>query len=152
MSSSPGDKFAPFFRRPLTRWVRPGASGRARPVGPLKEAAGFKVHYGASLTVGMASGDTQTADARFRRHGALAENMEGSAIAQTCLLFDVPFLEFRGISNMAGVRDKAKWDIGAALDHCTAVIKLLLDTTAFLKPAVFNPAHTFRKFDFSSRC
>ena len=97
--------------------VRPGASRRASPVAAdSKEAPRFKVQYGPSLTVGMASGDIQTADARFRRHGALAENMEGSAIAQTCLLFDVPFLEFRGISNMAGVRDKAKWDLGAAID------------------------------------
>ncbi len=106
--------------------IQPGA-----PCGAAEGGSGFNVHYGASLTVGMASGDTQTADARFRRHGALAENMEGSAIAQTCLLFDVPFLEFRGISNMAGVRDKTKWALGAALDHCTAVIKLLLDTLLF---------------------
>ncbi len=77
--------------------------------------------------MGMASGDIQTADARFRRFRALAENMEGSAIAQTCLLFNVPFLEFRGISNIAGVRDKAKWDLGAAIEHCLAVIMHLLE-------------------------
>ncbi len=88
---------------------------------------GFRVQYGPSLTVGMTSGDIQTADSRFRRFGALAEDMEGSAIAQTCLLFDVPFLEFRGISNMAGVRDKARWDPGAATQHCLAVVKHLLD-------------------------
>ncbi|MFZ0931295.1 MAG: hypothetical protein WAN11_22005 [Syntrophobacteraceae bacterium] len=87
----------------------------------------FRVQYGPSLTVGMASGDMDTADARFRSFHALAENMEGSAIAQTCLLFDVPFLEFRGISNMAGVRDKAKWDFRAAMEHCLSVIKHLLD-------------------------
>ncbi len=87
----------------------------------------FRVQYGASLTVGMTSGDIHTADARFRSFHALAENMEGSAIAQTCLLFDVPFLEFRGISNMAGVRDKAKWDLGAAMEHCLLVVKHLLD-------------------------
>jgi futalosine hydrolase len=75
----------------------------------------------------MTSGDIHTADARFLSFRALAENMEGSAIAQTCLLFDVPFLEFRGISNMAGVRDKTKWDIGAAMEHCLSVIKHLLD-------------------------
>ena len=51
-----------------------------------------------------------------------------------------------------GVRDKARWDLGAALDHCLAVIKLLLDNTAFLKPAVFSRLDTFRKFDFSSWC
>ncbi|MDR3554829.1 MAG: futalosine hydrolase [Syntrophobacteraceae bacterium] len=87
---------------------------------------GFQVRYGPSLTVGMASGDAQTASARFRRFGALAENMEGSAIAQTCLLFDVPFLEIRGISNMAGERDKARWDLPAAVDHCLEAVKILL--------------------------
>jgi futalosine hydrolase len=101
------------------------------PCGADERGSGFRVHYGPSLTVSMASGDTQTADTRFLRHGALAENMEGSAIAQTCLLFDLPFLEFRGISNMAGVRDKTRWDIGSALDHCIAVIKLLLDQLLF---------------------
>jgi futalosine hydrolase len=94
--------------------------------GPEKKRR-FRVQYGPSLTVGMASGDIHTADARFRSFRALAENMEGSAIAQACLLFDVPFLEFRGISNMAGVRDKAKWDLGAAMEHCLSVIKYLLD-------------------------
>jgi len=87
----------------------------------------FRVQYGPSLTVGMASGDIHTADARFQSFRALAENMEGSAIAQACLLFDVPFLEFRGISNIAGVRDKAEWDLGAAMEHCFSVIKHLLD-------------------------
>lgn len=89
-------------------------------------AAGFHVLYGPSLTVGMTSGDAQTAAVRFRRFGALAENMEGSAIAQTCLLFDVPFLELRGASNMAGEREKALWDLPAAVDHCLAVVKHLL--------------------------
>jgi futalosine hydrolase len=94
--------------------------------GPEKKRR-FRVRYGPSLTVGMASGDIHTADSRFRSFRALAENMEGSAIAQTCLLLDVPFLEFRGISNMAGVRDKAKWDLGVAMEHCLSVIKHLLD-------------------------
>ncbi|MGA2401063.1 MAG: hypothetical protein ABSG91_05070 [Syntrophobacteraceae bacterium] len=112
----------------------PGPYGSIRPCDPCgvtERRSRFKVQYGPSLTVGMASGDIQTADARFRRFRALAENMEGSAIAQTCVLFDVPFLELRGIGNMAGVRDKAKWDLGAAIEHCLAVIKLLLDKLVF---------------------
>ncbi|MDA8307699.1 MAG: hypothetical protein M0Z81_12825 [Deltaproteobacteria bacterium] len=91
------------------------------------EKPGFKVRYGPSLTVGMTSGDDQTASDRFHRFGAFAENMEGSAIAQTCLLFDVPFLELRGVSNMAGEREKARWDLPAAVDHCLAAVKRLLD-------------------------
>jgi futalosine hydrolase len=106
---------------------RDSQPGDIDPAGDAAKRCGFRVQYGPSLTVGMVSGDVQTADARFRRFGALAENMEGSAIAQTCLLFDVPFLEFRGISNMAGVRDKARWVLDAATEHCTAVIIHLLD-------------------------
>lgn len=100
----------------------PGRAG-----GATQERSGFGIHYGTSLTVGMASADIETADERFSRFRALAENMEGSAIAQTCLLFDVPFLELRGISNIAGVRDKAQWDLGAAIRHCAAVVMRLLD-------------------------
>jgi futalosine hydrolase len=89
--------------------------------------AGFRVRYGSSLTVGMTSGDRATALDRFHRFGAFTENMEASAIAQTCLLFDVPFLEIRGVSNIAGDRDKAHWELRAAIDHCLVIVKLLLD-------------------------
>ncbi len=98
----------------------------SRDHGPGIEKGGFKIEYGPSLTVGMVSGDIQTAAERWGRYGALAENMEGSAIAQTCFLFDAAFLEFRGISNMAGVRDKSKWDLDVALKHCLAVTKNLV--------------------------
>ena len=87
----------------------------------------FKIVYGESLTVGMASGDPETADERFRLHGVLAEDMEGSAVAQVCVLFDVPFLEIRGISNIAGVRDKRKWDFDAAIDHSVGVAAHLVN-------------------------
>jgi futalosine hydrolase len=101
------------------------------PGGHIEKGLGFRIQYGPSLTVGMVSGDAQTAAERSRRYGVLAENMEGSAVAQTCLLFDVPFLELRGISNMAGVRDKASWELAAALEHCVAVTRKLLDNLVF---------------------
>ena len=40
--------------------------------------------------------------------------MEGAAIAQLCALYNVPFLEIRGISNIAGIRDKRKWNLKLA--------------------------------------
>ncbi len=76
----------------------------------------------------MVSGDPETAADRFRSYGALAENMEGSAVAQVCLLFDAPFLEWRGISNIAGVRDKDRWDFPKAITHCHAVTRHLLES------------------------
>jgi futalosine hydrolase len=96
--------------------------------GGVLKGGRFDIRYGPSLTVGMTSGDVETAEARLRRFPALAENMEGSAIAQTCLLFGAAFLEIRGISNMAGLRDKAQWDIDAAIQNCNVVVKRLLDS------------------------
>jgi futalosine hydrolase len=100
--------------------------------GGIRQGGQFKVQYGASLTVSMTSGDIETAGERFTRFRALAENMEASAIAQTCILFDVPFLEIQGIGNMAGVRDKAGWDIGAAIENCHAVVKHMLDNCSIV--------------------
>jgi futalosine hydrolase len=93
----------------------------------------FMVQYGPNLTVGMVSGDLETANKRFQDYAAMVENMEGSAIAQACFLFDVPCLECRGISNIAGVRDKKQWDLKLAIDHSHAVIKHVLEIVA---PAV----------------
>lgn len=125
-----------FERRRKTREVLP--PGRYRvdfPSSRLEPAAtggpsgdSFALAYGPSLTVGMASGDPETAAARFRRYGALAENMEGSGAAQACFLFGIPFFECRGISNIAGVREKEQWDMKLALAHCHAVLARLLET------------------------
>lgn len=82
----------------------------------------FALLHGPSLTVGMSSGDAETASQRFRRYGAFAENMEGSAIAQTCFLFDVPMGECRGISNVAGDRNRDHWRLPGAIDHCHGIV------------------------------
>ncbi len=94
--------------------------------GSLAEGPFFQIAYGPSLTVGMVSGSPGTARKRFERYRALAENMEGSAVAQTCLRFGVPMLECRGMSNVAGVRDKSHWRLEPALDNCHGVLKTWL--------------------------
>lgn len=88
----------------------------------------FTVAFGPSLTIGMASGDEETARLRFKAYRTMAENMEGSAVAQVCLLFGTPFLECRGISNMAGIRDKSKWKFEKAIFNCHSVIRHILDS------------------------
>jgi futalosine hydrolase len=94
--------------------------------GSLAEGASFQVVYGPSLTVGMASGDPETARKRFEHYRAFAENMEGSAIAQTCLRHGVPMMECRGVSNVAGDRDKRFWQLPEALEHCHGVVRAWL--------------------------
>jgi len=99
--------------------------------GSPEEVAGvsspFQLFYGPSLTVSMASGDAEVADERFNRYGAYAENMEGSAVAQTCFRFDVPMVECRGMSNIAGDRCKKHWRLESAVAHCHAVLLRRLD-------------------------
>ncbi|GIW99581.1 MAG: futalosine hydrolase [Pirellulaceae bacterium] len=59
--------------------------------------------------------------------GAIAEDMEGFAVAAACRLANVPLRIWRGISNRAGDRDKANWDIQGAL---MAVADLFLQEIA----------------------
>jgi futalosine hydrolase len=40
--------------------------------------------------------------------------MEGAAVAQLCTLYDIPFLEIRGISNLVKQRNKKAWDVSSA--------------------------------------
>lgn len=96
--------------------------------------ATFQLAYAPSLTVGMVSGDPEVARQRYGHHRALAENMEGSAIAQTCLRLGKAFVECRGMSNTVGERDKRHWQMEKALAHCHAV--LLNWLSAATQPAV----------------
>lgn len=88
----------------------------------------FRVMHGPSLTVGMASGDAETAGRRFQQYEAFAENMEGSAVAQACFRFGIPMLECRGISNEAGNRCKSHWQLEKAVTHCHGIILKWLQT------------------------
>ncbi len=74
------------------------------------------------LTVCAASATPAQAQLRQQRYGAAAEDMEGFAVAMACRLRDVPLTIIRGISNVAGDRDKANWRIKEALN--SAAIEL----------------------------
>jgi futalosine hydrolase len=93
----------------------------------------FRLIHGPSLTVSMASGDPEIAGERFQRHRAYAENMEGSAVAQTCFRFRIPVMECRGISNIAGVRSKETWQLEKSIAHCHGIVINWLDTLNSLK-------------------
>jgi futalosine hydrolase len=69
------------------------------------------------LTVCSASANQSDVDDRLRRFPhASAEDMEGYSVAMACQLANIPFTIIRGISNRAGDRDKANWNVAAALD------------------------------------
>lgn len=76
-------------------------------------AAGAKLAAGPLVTVSTCSGTDQAAETMARRTGGICENMEGAAIAQICRLYEMPFLELRGISNRVENRNLERWDLPA---------------------------------------
>lgn len=74
----------------------------------------FKPTTGAFVTVSEVSGTQKKADEMESRFRCICENMEGAAVAQLCTLYDIPFLEIRGISNLVKQRNKKEWDLSAA--------------------------------------
>ena len=86
----------------------------------------FKISSGTFVTVSAASGSSKRAKELEKRFSAICENMEGAAIAQVCMTYNIPMFELRGISNTAGVRDKRRWDIELASLNCQkAVLKVI---------------------------
>ncbi len=68
------------------------------------------------LSVAAASGDSDDVAIRQRRFpNAVAEDMEGFAVAMACRLANVSVSIIRGISNQVGDRNVANWQIQPAL-------------------------------------
>lgn len=83
---------------------------------PVHDAITLESGDGCSLcTVHAASGSLVQARARALRSGAVLEDMEGFGFALACRAAGVPASIVRGVSNLAGERDQARWRIGDAL-------------------------------------
>ena len=68
------------------------------------------------LSVATASVDECEADLRRKRYpDAMAEDMEGFAVALACAIMNVPVQIVRGFSNRAGDRDHRRWKTEGAL-------------------------------------
>ncbi|MEV6016447.1 futalosine hydrolase [Streptomyces sp. NPDC051997] len=83
-------------------------------------AAATGAGVGTVLTVSTVTGSAARADELRARHPrALAEAMEGFGVAEAAGAHGVPVLEIRAVSNPVGPRDRAAWNIGAALAALT---------------------------------
>lgn len=106
----------------------PGSEGERAPIFdrvPLARAA-----RGSSLTLlttCAASADpAQALRRRTRFPDAVAEDMEGFAVAAACTMAGVPLRIVRGLSNAVGDRDAARWRIPGALAAARALALELL--------------------------
>lgn len=114
----------PYFNRfPLDPGLVDRAEVRLRAGAP---AGGGGLRRGPFVTVQECSGTTALGRERAERFGACCENMEGAAAAHLCRLYQIPFLELRGISNLVEDRRREAWDLPLACQRAQqAVLRLL---------------------------
>lgn len=106
-----------FNEFPLDRSLLNTAAGKALRITQIKT--------GSFVTVSAATATRGSALRLEEEHAAICENMEGAAVAQVCAVYGISMLELRGISNIAGIRDKRRWNIKLASENCQ---KALMET------------------------
>ena len=121
-----GSRFVPFSRPgmevPGAAWVPTDAALVGRLV--VNRARRFAVRSGRMATVSVCAGTDRLAAERARQ-GALAESMEGAAVAFAAARRGIPFVEVRGISNLCGLRDGAPFNLAAAIRNAANVLEAL---------------------------
>jgi futalosine hydrolase len=119
-----GDGFVPAEALGWSQW--PGdPPDPAAAVGDMIElpahVGGVPAH-GLLLTACTASATAEDVLRRMKLFpAAVAEDMEGFAVALACRLAGVPLTIIRGISNTAGDRDHARWRVPEALAAAAAL-------------------------------
>lgn len=89
----------------------------------------FRVWYGPSCSVGLASGSPEVAMLRQKVYKAWIEEMEVSAVVLGAIRMGIPVIAIRGVSNRAGERDKSRWQIDrAVLNACACATKILFSS------------------------
>ena len=81
---------------------------------------------GPMVTVSCVTGTRERARDLRERFKSIAENMEGAAAAHVCDYYQIPLLEFRGISNWVGDLDRKNWRLDQALNATAKVLEKVL--------------------------
>lgn len=94
----------------------------------LATECGVRLACGTFITVSTCSGTLQQGALISSRFGGICENMEGAAVALTCLRYGVDCLEIRGISNLVEERDMKRWNIPKAVEAAQGFVLKYLET------------------------
>ena len=84
------------------------------------------VFKGPFLTVSALTKGLVQADRIHQKFLPVMEAMEGAAAAHVCQCYRIPLIEIRAASNMAGERDKSRWDFPLACSRVTGICRSLL--------------------------
>ncbi len=81
--------------------------------------------------VSSCSGTDARAETMIERTAAVAETMEGAAVALVCDRFAIPWVELRAVSNYTGDRSLGEWDINLASASVQDALIPLIDEGFF---------------------
>lgn len=122
-----GDRFVPFARPgmpvPGAEWTETDAALRDALLSGAPPS--FAVAAGRIATVSVCAGTHRLAEERGAL-GAVAEGMEGAAVAWAAAAHRIPFVEVRGISNECGPREGRPFDLATALAHADEMLRRLV--------------------------
>jgi futalosine hydrolase len=110
---------------PLGPFAGPGVDGDPALLDILRPLAQA---IGPIATVSTCSGTDALAREVAGRTGAIAEGMEGAAIAHTLVRLhpEIPFAELRVVSNSTGDRPGQHWDLRGSLARLTGLVEEML--------------------------
>ncbi len=78
------------------------------------------------VTVNEITTDANKCNAMITKYNADIETMEGASLHYVCRLFDIPFIQIRGISNYIGERDKSRWKMKEAVTKVNEAVQKML--------------------------
>jgi len=128
-----GRAFLPAGQLGWPQWPGDTATGGAVIGDELELAGMLAAGQPADQLLSAAAASASPDDVAVRRQlfpDAVAEDMEGFAVAAACQLAGVPCRIIRGISNRAGDRNKANWLIEPALQAAAELARDLLEEAA----------------------
>ncbi|MEZ6241429.1 MAG: futalosine hydrolase [Phycisphaerales bacterium] len=111
--------------------LAPGGSDRFSPPPAWRSALhALGDHEGVIATVSTCSGTDALAERVASRSGAIAEAMEGAAVALAAARVDpsIPFAELRVVSNTTGDRERQRWELSGSLEALGRVLGRLLSS------------------------
>ena len=79
-----------------------------------------------SVTVNQISTNPLFINVFKTKYMADIETLEGAAFQYFCLEYNIPFIQFRAISNYVGERDKSKWEIKKSVQHLLSPIEKIV--------------------------
>ncbi len=80
-----------------------------------------------AITVNTITDDHEVISQWVLKYHPAIESMEGAALHYVCMQESVPFIQLRAISNYAGERNKANWDLQGAISNLNLALQLVID-------------------------